>query len=106
MSATIFNNTGRFGIKFYNPILKEQKHYTTCDTHELAESLASEIELEFYRLNTIYLPKGVYVGQTSFKLMINTHTIKKGNHKMLIASAKRFVEIKKLKRIIVNSFFD
>lgn len=104
MSTTLVMNNKKYQVKFYNEKTGDLSSKGTFDTYEEAMDVRNVIEVDFYRKNTQFLPKGVSVGTKSFNLIINTFLItgKPNDHK-LIASAKTIAEIRDLKMKCISS---
>ena len=104
MSATIYvNNQGRYGVKFYSPHLVTQVHKGVFELKEDAEHKASTLETEYYADHSVYLPKGVTVNKQSkmFVLACKRFIISQGEQFIMIGSAKRLKDIKKIRENII-----
>lgn len=104
MSTTLVMNNKKYQVKFYNEKTGVLKPMGTFANYEDAMAERSRIEVDFYRNNTQFLPKGISVGKANFNLKINTFLItgKPKDHK-LIASGKTISEIRDLKMKCISS---
>ena len=104
MSGKKCKVNGGYAVKFNNPITSEYKYVGFFKLEADADNKISELDLDFYKYNTQYLPKGVTVSKKSFILKIKTFTISgKGDYNKQIATARTVAEIKELKLKCISS---
>lgn len=103
--ATIIQKHGnKYRVRFYDEVSGEYKVYPVLDTYDEAHSQASMIELDFYKDNKQLLPKGVSIGNSEFRLHIQSYLkTKDKSTSKLLGSSKTIKEIKELKLKCLSS---
>lgn len=102
--ATIVRKHGnKFRVRFYNELTGEYSKTKLVETEKEAKDRASKIEIEFYKENKKFLPKGVTIYHNLFRLSIDIFLINKKVKSKLIASTRTLKEIKELKLKCLNS---
>ncbi len=98
MATSIGMNGKKYKVNFYNEKNKTNKHIGSYESYQEAQEKRSAVEIEFYKNNTEFLPKGVSVSKDLFVLKIKSFLITgKYNDLKTIGSAKTLSEIKDLK---------